>query len=37
MYTRGDELSITNYYVSNGIIIFLSLFGIVTLEYIFKD
>ncbi len=33
----SEQLSIMNYYVSNGIIIFLSLAGIVTIAYIFDD
>lgn len=32
-----EQLSIMNYYVSNGIIIFLSLTGIITISYIFND
>lgn len=32
-----EQLSIMNYYVSNGIIIFLSLAGIVTIAYVFDN
>lgn len=33
----GNQLSIMNYYVSNGIIIFLSLAGIITIRFVFDD